>query len=188
VATDTTVERTSMPNSTQPVMHGIEHVGITVPDLEAASRFFAQAFGAEILFDNITRDAPVQGEHLAAMFGVPAATRAVASRFLRLGNGPGVELFEIVASEQRPAARPNDYGLQHIAIYVDDVAAAGERFVAAGGRMRAGLNPLVRHEAGLRNAFWYGVTPWGTSIELISSPSPQAYEESTPARRWRPDR
>lgn len=49
MATDGIVERTSMPNSTQPAMRGIEHVGITVPDLEAASRFFVEAFGAEIL-------------------------------------------------------------------------------------------------------------------------------------------
>jgi len=175
-------------NHSQPVVHGIEHVGITVPDLEAASRFFVDAFGAEILFDNITRDAPMEGEHLAEIFGVPTATRAFASRFLRLANGPGIELLEIVAPEQHPAARPSDFGLQHIALYVDDMTAAAERFQAAGGQMRTGPNPLVRHEAGVGNAFWYGVTPWGTSIELITSPSPQAYEESTPARRWRPAR
>ncbi len=30
---------------------GVEHVGMTVPDIEAATSFFVGAFGAEILFD-----------------------------------------------------------------------------------------------------------------------------------------
>jgi catechol 2,3-dioxygenase-like lactoylglutathione lyase family enzyme len=35
-------------------VRGIDHLGITVPDLDAASRFFEQAFDAKPLFDNIT--------------------------------------------------------------------------------------------------------------------------------------
>lgn len=48
-----------MPNATQPVTRGIEHVGMIVADVEAASRFFVEAFGAEVLFDNVTRDARI---------------------------------------------------------------------------------------------------------------------------------
>lgn len=32
-------------------VRAIEHVGITVPDLEAATQFFVEAFGAEKLYD-----------------------------------------------------------------------------------------------------------------------------------------
>ena len=39
-------------------VRAIEHVGITVPDLEEATRFFAEAFGAEMIYDMI--DTPWQ--------------------------------------------------------------------------------------------------------------------------------
>lgn len=40
-------------------VRAIEHVGITVPDMEAATRFFVEAFGAEKLYDML--DAPLGG-------------------------------------------------------------------------------------------------------------------------------
>ena len=44
-------------------IRGIDHFGMTVPDLEAATRFFEQAFDARVLYDNITRaDPPFPGE------------------------------------------------------------------------------------------------------------------------------
>lgn len=57
---------------------GIEHVTLTVPDVAAATRFFEQAFQAEILFDGQTPAyPPVQGPD-AAIFGMPRNGRMVA--------------------------------------------------------------------------------------------------------------
>jgi catechol 2,3-dioxygenase-like lactoylglutathione lyase family enzyme len=33
-------------------VHGIDHVGITVPDIEAATRFFEAAFDAQVIYDS----------------------------------------------------------------------------------------------------------------------------------------
>ena len=38
------------------VIKGIEHIGITVPSIEAAERFFQQAFGAKTLYALIEKD------------------------------------------------------------------------------------------------------------------------------------
>lgn len=96
---------------------GIDHVGITVPDLEAASRFFTEAFGAVALYDNMVRtDPPYRGAEAETTLGIEAGASVIAMRMLRLGEGPGIELFEMRAREQQPAAKASDIGLQHFAV------------------------------------------------------------------------
>ncbi len=161
--------------SKRKTIRGIDHLGITVPDLDAASRFFEEAFDAKSLFDNIE-----------ALVGMAPGTVLVTMRMMQLGNGPGLELFEVRGPDQRPPVRFSDFGLQHFAVYVDDIDVATERFVAAGGTMLSGPNDMEGFEKGKGNKWRYGRTPWGSTIELISSPSPQEYERHTPLRRWKP--
>jgi catechol 2,3-dioxygenase-like lactoylglutathione lyase family enzyme len=168
-------------------IRGIDHVGFTVPDLDAASRFFADAFDAKTLYDGIKRtDQPFAGPKAEAMLGVPPDTVLVTMRMMQLGRGPGIELFEMRCSDQRSAARPSDFGLQHVAVYVDDIDYAIQRFVSAGGTMLTGANELLGLEKGKGNFWCYGRTPWGSVIELISYPGPQEYEATTLLRRWTP--
>lgn len=86
---------------------GIDHVGVTVPDLDAATEFFARAFGAEVLYDTLPRsDGPKGGWGTERRLGVPQGTAEVAVRMLRLPNGPGIELFEFNGPRQgRPYCR-----------------------------------------------------------------------------------
>lgn len=168
---------------------GIDHVGVTVPCIEAATAFFARAFGARVLYDALRReDGPVCGELAERRLGVPPGTEEVAIRMLRLPDGPGLELFEFRGPRQRDPATPADLGWQHVAIYVDDLPAAAAAFAAAGGRLLAPPQPLPAVEAGARNLFVYGATPWGSTLELISYPDAQPYEAGTGLRRWRPGR
>ena len=45
---------------------GIEHVGMTVPDIDPATTFFEQAFGAELVYDGLKRtDAPLGGSEMS---------------------------------------------------------------------------------------------------------------------------
>jgi catechol 2,3-dioxygenase-like lactoylglutathione lyase family enzyme len=168
---------------------GMDHVGFTVPDLDAATRFFTEAFDAKTLYDSIKRtDQPFAGPKAEAMLGVPPNTVLVTMRMMQLGNGPGIELFEMRCADQRPAARPSDFGLQHVAVYVDDIDYAIQRFVSAGGTMLSGANELLGLEKGKGNFWCYGHTPWRSVIELISYPAPQDYETTTLLRRWTPSR
>lgn len=169
------------------ITRGIDHIGITVPDLEAASRFLIDALGAEVAYSNHTKaDPPETGVEAEARLGFLAGSAILAVRTLRLGNGPALELFEMRASEQRPAHRPNDFGLQHFSVYVDDMTAANARFEAAGGELLSGPNSLTGFEQGEGNAFRYGRTPWGMMVEFMSSPSTMKYEEAAGPRPWKP--
>jgi catechol 2,3-dioxygenase-like lactoylglutathione lyase family enzyme len=105
---------------------------------------------------------------------------------LRLGDGPGIELFEYADDEQRPAATPADLGVQHFSVYVDDIDAARRLVIDAGGTALEGPLLLPGIESGDGNKWMYVVAPWGGIIELLTLPSAQAFEDETPLRKWRP--
>jgi catechol 2,3-dioxygenase-like lactoylglutathione lyase family enzyme len=170
------------------VVRGIEHVGITVPDVEAAARFLIDAFGAEVLYDmpapERAADDPYPDEQ--ARLGTRPGARWITTKVLRLGEGPAIELFEYADDEQRPAATPADLGLQHFAVYVDDIDAARQLVIDAGGTALEGPLLLPDIESGDGCKWMYVVTPWGGIVELVTLPSPQRFEAQTPLRKWRP--
>jgi len=169
------------------IIRGIDHLGITVPSIESATEYFKTAFGAEVLYDVLTdRDVPLGGHEIESAVGIAEGTRVRAIRLLRLHDGPSLELFEYIAAGQRTPAIPSDFGLQHLAIYVDDLAEAASRVRAAGGEVLPGPTDLPAIEGGPGNKFWYTRTPWGMTIEIITYPGSQPYEHRTKMRRWRP--
>ncbi|GGL61281.1 glyoxalase [Streptomyces fumigatiscleroticus] len=168
-------------------VRGIDHVGVTVPDIDVATAFFARALDAEVLYDTLRHeDGPKSGAGTAQRLGVPPGTEERAIRMLALPRGPGLELFEFGGPRQREPALPCDLGWQHLAVYVDDLDHALARVEEAGGHALSAPGPLPGPEAGPRNRMAYARTPWGSTLELITYPDPQPYEEHTPRRRRRP--
>jgi catechol 2,3-dioxygenase-like lactoylglutathione lyase family enzyme len=165
-------------------IRAVEHIGLTVPDLERATTFFAEAFGAQMIYDMI--DAPLSGPGIEQGLGVPEGAVIEAIRMLRLGNGPNLELFTYSGVTQRDPVVPSDYGLQHFCVYVDDIDAAAARLEKAGGTLLSAPSELPGGDAGPGNRYVYTRTPWGSTVELVTYPSAQAYEEGTQLRRWRP--
>jgi catechol 2,3-dioxygenase-like lactoylglutathione lyase family enzyme len=163
---------------------GIDHLGLTVPDIEAATDFFVSAFGAQPLYDTLA--GPAAGALLEQSLGIPTGATVQRVRMLRLANGPSLELFEYGSVSQRGPLRACDYGIQHFALYVDDLDAALAAMVEAGARPLAPPEDLPGMEAGEGNRWMYAELPWGGLVELVTAPSPQAYEATTPLRRWRP--
>jgi catechol 2,3-dioxygenase-like lactoylglutathione lyase family enzyme len=169
-------------------VRGIEHVGVTVPDIEEATQFLVDAFGAEVLYDLRPSKPPdaASSARDEALLGVRPGTLWLWSRVLRLGGGPAVELFEYADEGQRPPATASDLGIQHLCLLVDDIELARTRVIEAGGTALDGPTLLPGLESGEANKWLYTLTPWGSIVELICLPSPQRYEEVTPLRRWRP--
>lgn len=167
---------------------GIEHIGMTVPDIEQAERFFIKAFGAETLYSLVTKGEEPQGPaDMHKVNGLLPGTAMISMRMMRLGNGPNIELFEISDSGEgrKEAAGINDRGLHHFSIYVDDIEAAAKAFTDAGGIMTDGPVDLFRQEGGEGNQCWFGRFPWGTWLEIISFPS--GVKSISGADRWKPD-
>ncbi|SPZ33130.1 Lactoylglutathione lyase-like lyase [Agrobacterium tumefaciens] len=120
--------------------------------------------------------------------GLPKGACIVRQRMLRIGNGPGVELFEIEAPQQQPAAGLHDFGLNHLALYCDDMSAAVARMKAAGGELLSEIHGNSRHEDTPGNASVYARAPWGMLIELQSIPGGYYYDDNNEATAWLPMR
>jgi catechol 2,3-dioxygenase-like lactoylglutathione lyase family enzyme len=119
---------------------------VTVPDIETATRFFEAAFDATTIYDVQKPLAPpMAGEDVERELGLPRGAGIV---HMRLGAGPSLELFQIDRAEQRSSASLNDFGLQHFAVYVDDIVAAAERFKRAGGTLLSPPHRLAGVENG----------------------------------------
>lgn len=168
---------------------GIHHLGVTVPDIEAATAFLQAALGARWCYDGLSAaDAPREGTEVERQLGVPRGARIVRQRMLRIGNGPGLELFEIQTPARQSAAGLQDFGLNHLAVYCDDMDAAVARMRAAGGDMLSEVHGNSRHEDTPGNASVYARAPWGMLIELQSIPGGYYYPPDSQATAWLPQR
>ncbi|WP_413730019.1 VOC family protein [Sodalis sp. RH22] len=168
---------------------GIHHLGITVPDIDVATEFLRAALGARWCYDGLTReDTPRQGPDIEHQLGLPKGARIVRQRMLRIGNGPGLEMFEIESPHQQSAAALCDFGLNHLAVYCDDMNAAVARLQAAGGQFLSKKHGNSRHEDTSGNASVYARAPWGMLIELQSIPGGYYYDDDSEATAWLPAR
>lgn len=175
----------SASSSRGPNVHGIDHVGLTVPDIDAATAFFVRGLQATVLYDTFDRhEPPRDSDQTHERLGIPSTMAQRAIRMITLPNGPGIELFQYQGPDQDSPAVPSDLGWQHVGIYVDDVDVALERVEAAGAQRNADPRDLGGPEGGEGNRFVYVRTPWGSTIELISYPSRQSYLDSAPRAKW----
>ncbi len=166
---------------------GIEHIGMTVPDIDQAESFFQQAFGAHILYRGLTKhDTPQTGEQVGPINGLGTDNAQIAISMLRIGSGANLELFE-VAQPQGASPGIATLGPTHFSVYVDDLEEAGQAVVNAGGTMLDGPQACFGPESGPDNRIWFCRTPWATLIELVHLPSPLHYLDSAPAKRYIPE-
>ncbi|MCA0993448.1 VOC family protein [Guptibacillus hwajinpoensis] len=166
---------------------GIDHIGITVPNIEEATAFFKEAFDAKVCYDvQRPEHEPMEGKDVEKQLGLPAGKSIIHMRLLRIGEGPTLELFQLGSPADNHPARISDLGIQHFALYVDDLKAASNRFEAAGGSLLSEPHPLAGVEDGPHNGGVYGLTPWGTLLEFITYPDGIDYPEGSEAERWTP--
>ena len=145
---------------------GVQHVGFTVPDMEEAVEFFTTVFGAVTVMECGSVD--VDDEFMLRHLGVPAGCKIKDQRFLQVGNGSALELFEYAGAEGEPTIKHNgEVGAMHIAFEVDDAFVAAERLREAGVDVLDG--PGLIEEGPLAGLVWlYLRAPWGQYLEVMS--------------------
>jgi catechol 2,3-dioxygenase-like lactoylglutathione lyase family enzyme len=167
-----------------PGLAGIEHIGLTVPDLDEATAFFVGLLGCVQVFEAgpFRADDDWMTEHL----NVHPRAEIRRLRMLKCGTGPALELFEYTAPEQARSVPANsDVGGHHVAFYVEDMAAAVRYLRDRGVRVLHEPTTLAAGpSAGL--SFVYFLAPWGAQLELVSYPRGLAYEATSAIRLWRP--
>ena len=129
----TTPEVTSVPG-----LLGIDHIGITVPDVAAAAAWFADVLGGAnpLTFGPF---ADPTGDFMHQLVDVDPRAVVDEIRMIRTGNGPGVELFQYQRARPGASFRKNsDWGGHHIAFYVRNIDKAVEYLQSKGAQTRFG--------------------------------------------------
>jgi len=140
----------------------MNHVGISVTNLETTIAFYRDMFGME----ELTPTFPFGGKDYDAIMGVEDA----AGRMTVIRKGDvQLELFEFASP--RPSPRdPNypvaDHGYSHCGFEIDDIDEVYERLTAAGVRFHC---PVVSFPGGIRAL--YGRDPDGYVFELLEMPA-----------------
>jgi glyoxylase I family protein len=149
-----------------------DHVGLTVPDLDAAVAFYTDAFGARELF----RMGPFDARDLPRSpdgrdwtdTHVDVADARLQFAVLQLAPELRLELFAYERPENARTSAPRscDVGGHHVGLCVDDLETATTVLRDRGVTV---LEPIVIDEgpmAGTRSA--YVVDPWGNHLELVA--------------------
>lgn len=162
-----------MRGSPVPGIRRLDHVGITVPNLEAAHEFFTQVLGAEYMY----RLGPFAStdDWMSKHLNVDDETVMDRLHFYRLGGQAVFEVFEYTASEQAQVPpRNSDIGGHHVALYVDDLDAAVASLRARGLTVLG--EPTASSGASEGQRWVYFLSPWGMQFELVSYPRGKAFD------------
>lgn len=151
-----------MRDSDEVVVLGIDHVGVAVPDLDAAIAFYQNVFGGRVLHRETNHEQGV--EEAMVSFGPDAApggsgTRSVLQLLAPLTTESAIGRF---LDRSGP-------GLQQLAYRVVDVRAAAGAARAAG--MRVLYDEPRRGTAGSLVNFVHPKDTGGVLIELVQPPS-----------------
>lgn len=133
----------------------LDHVGLSVGDLDAALRWYADALGWRSAAPFIVEPLGLRGA-----FVVSADGHAI-ELLERRGSGAGLR-----ADDPQRALLTRGYG--HVCLRVDDTDAWHARLLAAGATERQA--PGDAPEPGVR--FSFVADPEGNLIELLDRPSP----------------
>lgn len=168
-----------------PGLRGVDHVGVTVPDLDEAERFFIDVLGAVPVYTLGSKEA--DDDWMLRHMGVHPRTVVREIRFYRLGNGLNFELFRYEPADgQAPEPKNSDIGGHHVALYVDDMDAAVEHLRRH--QVEVMGDPTASKQAAEGQRWLYFRSPWGMQFELVSYPDGKAYEKDATVKLWHPAR
>ena len=135
---------------------GVHHPALSVPDIEAAVRFYCDVLGFEVVME---AEIPSGIAPLNEAFGVSDAGCKV--RMLKKGNSC-IELFEFNEGQEGDPRRPvSQQGITHFALVSDDP----EKDFAHLSENGVEFNTPLFGAAPAR--FAYGRDPFGNVIELL---------------------
>ncbi|HEX3589145.1 MAG TPA: VOC family protein [Pseudonocardiaceae bacterium] len=156
-----------------PGLTRVDHIGVTVPDLEEASKFFLDVLGCEYMYSlgPFVHDDDWMTEHLNVH------PRAVMRQlhFFRCGGQAIFEVFEYEAPDQDTTPpRNSDIGGHHVAFYVDDLDAAVEYLREKGVQLLG--EPTASSGPSQGQRWVYFLSPWGMQFEFVSYPDGKAFD------------
>lgn len=151
----------------QPFPRTFSHIGLSVPDLDRAVKFYTEVMGWYLIMapTTITEDDSAIGVMCNDVFGPGWGQFRIAH--LATGDKIGVELFQFPNAENPE----NNFeywktGVFHFAVQDPDLEGLAEKIVAAGGKQRMPVREYYPGEKPYRMV--YMEDPFGNIIEIYS--------------------
>ena len=174
-------------SKTIPGIRGIDHIGVTVPDMQQAVAFFTDVIGCRKAM-SFGPFADPKGNFMQELVNVHPRAEVKEITMMRCGQGSNIELFQYTSPDQKSdEPRNSDIGGHHIAFYVKDIKAAVDQARALGLKTMMGPFELKEGPAA-GQSITYVLTPWNMQLELISYPRGMAYEKTSKVKLWQPGR
>ena len=147
----------------------VNHIGINVPDLDAAVAWYASVLGFEVVHPvaEVVAGEDEVGTRFAQMNGPAFRKGRVA--YLATGNGVGFEMFEFLDPRTKPFKDDWEFwrpGTWHFCITTPAVGELAASIAARGGRHRT---PVLESSPGSGFMMTFCQDPWGNPIELMSA-------------------
>ncbi|WP_121102869.1 lactoylglutathione lyase family protein [Litorimonas taeanensis] len=143
------------------------HIGLSVPDLEAAVKFYTDVFGFYTIMppNEVVEDDSAIGQMCTDVFG--AGWNKLRIAHLSTADRVGIEIFEF-PENHAPDKNLNyrQHGTFHFCIQDPDVEGIVEKIVAAGGRQRMPIREYYPGEKPYRMC--YVEDPFGIVFEIYS--------------------
>ena len=168
-----------------PGMKGMDHVGITVPDLKQAVGFLTDVLGCAAPAYTVG-PFKFDDDWMQVHLNVDPRAEIAQLAMLRCGNGSNVEVFQYnAAGAGQTEPRNSDVGGHHLAFYVEDMATAVAYLKSKGVKLLGDPTPFQQGPIG-GETINYFLTPWGMQMELVSYPKGMNYEQGATAKLWTP--
>jgi catechol 2,3-dioxygenase-like lactoylglutathione lyase family enzyme len=145
----------------------IDHVGITVSDVDRALGFYRDLLGLRVIADETVTQSEV-----AELLGLDSVRLRIAD--LDSGDGRIVELMQYLEPTGRRIAYESfDSATAHVAFTVDDLAAVSERLTGAGATIVSRRPTTINEPGGTFDGAicLYVRDPDGVILELVQRPS-----------------
>jgi catechol 2,3-dioxygenase-like lactoylglutathione lyase family enzyme len=179
----TSILSTAASSDPLPGMRGVNHIGMTVPDMEEAVSFFNDVLGCEkaMSFGPFRDD---EGTFMQDVLDVDPRAVIEQITMMRCGFGSNIELFKYTAPDQKTVYPKNsDIGGYHVAIYVEDIDKAADYLKSKGVKTLQGPLPVTEGPAAGQTILYF-YAPWGVQMEVISFPNGMAYEKDGGPVLW----
>ncbi|MDV6286586.1 VOC family protein [Rhodococcus jostii] len=158
----------------------LNHIGISVPDIQAATAWYRDVLGCYVLVEpgEARNDGSHFGNVVKDIFG--ERFESVLMAHLTTQDGVGIEFFQFKEPANKAPKNNFEYerhGIFHFCLTAPDIEVQAQRIADAGGKQ---LSKVWTLYANKDYKAVYCQDPWGTVIELCTHPYSQFWSNLEP--------
>ncbi|MDO6451789.1 VOC family protein [Oceanobacillus profundus] len=153
-------------------MTAITHIGLSVPDIEAAIKWYGEVLGFKLIAGPYTFVSELEKEHNMTNDLLGKNIKKMRNAHLVSQNQVGLELFEFQEPKMEDRGKQDYQGYFHICLIADDLEKLADKIAKTGGKKRS---EIWNTWEGKPYYLVYCEDPFGNIIELYSHSTETMY-------------